>query len=934
MITIYDKNGDKRLDVVVTASSLYHKELMGQEYVSLRFKMAQMIRLFRGDYIVTEFGRFTIASVDRPTYDPNTGAYTYEQKFHASWEYWRKRILYYSRQKGKEKAWKMTQTPTFFMQIVLENLKDEGFGDFIADVDASLTEMKLVEFDSTDILAGLSKIAETWESEWWITDNTIHLSKCSYGSPVSLQLNDTLSRLDRDASNDTIYVTRLVAFGSTRNIPTNYREDEDSDLVKEGLVEKRLKMPKLYPHIDAWEDMQHEEIEEGIVIFEDVYPRRTGKCETISTKEYTYTIEHEDGSTTKDTWNAYRFTDSGLSFKKEYVLEGQELRLVFHTGKLAGMDFAITFNPDGKEETSKDAQVFEIIRSEDYGVKLPNDSFHPDVGDEYIMYGFDIELVSDKYVKDAELELLDKARNWLTKNSEDKSVYTAYTNKVRCAGFKTGEDGQIHYLESDEIDLEVGQKVKLIDANYFDAGYKVSRIRAFEKNLDNKFNATYTIGESGSYSTSQQLEEKVEAITFMTEQYTQAIGSSGRVYVIKRNDTTQPTDFNVYSALRSKLEFVSKRYDDIVNGQITHKKVSIHEQGAQFGESFVPGLVGIGGKIYGKGNGELRSLKLWEWLEVPELRYNKVSIYIGIRWDTFGGGIIETITPDATGADTGSGTLKLDEGEIGAISVGDLCMGIWHDESGNANVNSDDCIGNFTFAGFKTVYFQITGVSGAHKENFTYLLRGQAEGGNGFHPFVGMHFAGRGNISDTERQAFTYTTTEYSVSLTGVSTWEFQPANYYEIHGHLEGFSMPAIDSQGNPYTKVFHGYGQVFGNAYMFGKIDQFERVSYRCYVEQSLGGSIAPSETEDVRVYVLNGYGEDVTSQFTLISVTRNTGDTASDALWNSQHTNVGNPFQISFSDLGIDGIHKLVATFNVTASDEATGQTAKEATATYFS
>ena len=244
MITIYDKNGDKRLDVVVTASSLYHKELMGQEYVSLSFKLAQMVRLFRGDYIVTEFGRFTIASVDRPTYDPNTGAYTYEQKFHAGWEYWRKRILYYNRQKGKEKAWKMTQTPAFFMQIVIENLKDEGFGDFIAEVDATLSEMKLVEFDSTDIIAGLSKIAETWESEWWITDNTIHLSKCAYGSPVPLQLHDTLSRLDRDASNDTIYVTRLVAFGSTRNIPKEYREDEDSDPVKEGLVEKRRKIPK------------------------------------------------------------------------------------------------------------------------------------------------------------------------------------------------------------------------------------------------------------------------------------------------------------------------------------------------------------------------------------------------------------------------------------------------------------------------------------------------------------------------------------------------------------------------------------------------------------------------------------------------------------------------------------------------------------------
>ena len=167
-----------------------------------------------------------------------------------------------------------------------------------------------------------------------------------------------------------------------------------------------------------------------------------------------------------------------------------------------------------------------------------------------------------------------------------------------------------------------------------------------------------------------------------------------------------------------------------------------------------------------------------------------------------------------------------------------------------------------------------------------------------------------------------------------MNTWEFQPSNYYEIRGHLEGFSMPAVDSDGNTYKKVFHGYGQVFGNAYMFGQIDQFERISYRCYVEQSLGGTLAPGETEDVSVLILNGYGEDVTKEFTLINVTRNTGDEASDALWNAEHTNVGNPFKISFSDLGIDGIRKVVATFYVTASNEGTGQTAKAATATYFS
>ncbi len=331
---------------------------------------------------------------------------------------------------------------------------------------------------------------------------------------------------------------------------------------------------------------------------------------------------------------------------------------------------------------------------------------------------------------------------------------------------------------------------------------------------------------------------------------------------------------------------------------------------------------------------------------MPELRYNRVSIYTGIRWDTFGGGIIESITPDADGSETGTGTLKLEAGEIGAIAVGDLCMGIWHDEreyktddgtlvdtdegyttTENETEDSDDNKGNFTFAGFKTVYFQITAVSGSDNGTFSYLLRSSLDGGNHIHPFAGMHFAGRGNISDTSRQAFTYTTTRYSLALVNVSTWEFQSENYIEIRGNLEGFSMPAVNASGNPYTKVFHGYGQVFGNAYIYGQIDQFERVGYRMTIDQSLNGSLAPGETETVTCTVYNGYGSDVTSQFTLYSVTRNSGDAASDAVWNAAHTNVGNPFTISFSDLGIDGINKLVTVFTVTATDESSDETASQ-------
>ena len=395
----------------------------------------------------------------------------------------------------------------------------------------------------------------------------------------------------------------------------------------------------------------------------------------------------------------------------------------------------------------------------------------------------------------------------------------------------------------------------------------------------------------------------------------------------------------ISTELQSLLQdtFLRKDRDDVAKGNIHFKKsITIDDvarayNGVLFGDNFEPGLFGMGGMIDDKGNAELRSLRLWEWLEVPELRYNRVSINIGLQMNTCGGGIIEMVTPDSTGLNTGYITLKLEDGEYGAVSKDDYCMGIWHDTGGgNADANSDDRKGSFGFKGFKTVYFQITeipstdadGNSNSDQHYFAYVLRSAAEGGNGIHPFSGMHFATRGNASDEQRQSFSYYSPveSYALALTGVNSWEFDTSNYYEIRGKLDGFSMPAVNSHGETYIKTFSGYGQVFGNAYIFGHIDQFERVAYRCYIYQSLGGFLAPGETEDVSVQILNGYGEDVTAQFTLISVTRTTGDDASDALWNAEHTSVGNPFPIAFTDLGIDGIHKIAATFNVTATDEA--------------
>lgn len=605
MIEVRDINNNVRCEVPITDKCVYQKTLMTEEYVLLSFVSDTLIPFAKGDSIKTDFGKFYLKDIEKPT-RANDGGWQYEQKFVAKWELLRNHILFYNRQLGFEKSWKMTQRPEYFMDIVVRNIQLAGYGRYSYEVDASLTEMKLVEFDATNIIDALAKIAEAWETEWWIDGTVIHIGKCEFGSAVMLTDGDEVTSLEREDSQDTSYCTRAYVFGSTRNLPKNYRKNDDGSVVVEGVVETRLKLPAGTPYIDAWDNLKDDEVIEGVIVLDDVYPRRTGTISTITTKQYTDEIENEDGSKTYQKWNAFRFTDTGLKFSKDYIIAGEELRIVFQTGKLAGMDFAVNFNPDGLAEAETAAQVFEIVRNEDYGVALPTDDFKPSVGDTYILYGYDTKFVYDNLVSEAEQELLQKGREKLADLSKDKSVYNCNANPVRCAGYKPNSTGNLIHTTADEIDLDVGQSVLLKSEN-IDRGSRSSRVRGFEKHLDNKYNCSYVIGEDSAYSRGDDLQAQVDELTYQSKQFVNVYGNS--IYVVKRYDITAPSDNNVPSFRRAQYEFLQKHVADRAN-----KKIGFDE-GIELG-NFVTHEQG--GRIDGRGNAELLSLIVRSFLSSPD----------------------------------------------------------------------------------------------------------------------------------------------------------------------------------------------------------------------------------------------------------------------------------------------------------------------------
>ena len=303
--------------------------------------------------------------------------------------------------------------------------------------------------------------------------------------------------------------------------------------------------------------MDTEEAIEDVVVFEDVYPRRIGTMSDITTKEYTDPVENEDGSTTLEKWNAYRFKDSGITFSSSYKIDGEDLQITFQSGKLNGMVFGVIFNPDGLPEKNKDdswntdAQVWEIARNEDYGRPLPGDAFIPSDGDTYILSGFDTSFVSVQMVPDAEQELKEKAETYMDKVKIDPSTYS---NKMM-HDYMLNEDGTFELFE-------VGDRVNLINAAFFETGSRQSRIIGFEYNLDIPWESpVYTVGETAAYSRIGEIEDKVDSLTYKGQTYT----GGGGVYVIGTNDSTPASNRNVFSALKSLSMFLRRDKSDSTN---------------------------------------------------------------------------------------------------------------------------------------------------------------------------------------------------------------------------------------------------------------------------------------------------------------------------------------------------------------------------------
>ncbi|EDS02119.1 hypothetical protein [Alistipes putredinis] len=777
---------------------------MGDYYIELPFSLLTPLDFPLGSYITYKGRKFEIMSEVYPDFDNKTGGYKYTLQFQAQQNHMKNFICFWLGGDNPEAVFHNTTDLASFGALIVANMNKALGGNNwqMGSVNVEHPETnKLVSFNGDTCWDALSSIAETFDVEWWTEENgsivTLHFGKLNFGTPETFKRGEVVKSIPAKKGDDSEYGTRFYVFGSTRNLTKEYGQSEQGG-VTNHVSEVRLRLPDGQQYIDARPGLTKNEIKEVVVFFDDIYPKNTETVTSVETIDRTII----EGQTDK----AYVMVCNDTPFLPSDVIEGETLGAHFTSGDLIGWDFELALIDDNGDNIDPATwkpedgfnKKFEIIAQVETSGEsqqiIPNENMRPrgkddDRGpDTFVLTG--VKLPQQR-IDEAEQELLEVGTSYAAKHSSDTTVYDCETNPVYCT--------------HNEKNYEAGQAVRLMGPQFGIDG-RLSRIQGYEKKLYNEYIATYTIGDNTPYSRLGSIESDVKASL-----YSQRIGiaeNGAAIYLITRYDNTFPTDTNAYSARRAIWEFANKQAPDTFKGRMTFNA------GAQFGPSYASGITGVGGFISEKGAGELESLFIRRFLEVPELRYNRVGISVGDDWSAPGAGVIESVDKEQKLV-----TLKLEEGEIGAVAVGDICMGIFHDfdPSNNATADSDDGRGNFSFAGFATVYFRITEVLGDRNERFRYELRPlSATFTKQIDPMESMTFVAYGSFTNPARQSSRYSTRTYQRYLRNVSDWEFTAENIAAQFGDLTNLSVFGIQMSG---------YSAYLDNIYLQGMISSLDK-------------------------------------------------------------------------------------------------------------
>lgn len=711
---------------------------------------------------------------------------------------------------------------------------------------------KLVSFNGDTCWNAVNTIAETFGVEWWTEQSEGYIYLCfgklEIGTEEDFVEGDVITSIPSRRGDDSNYGTRFYVFGSTRNLTEDYGQADQGGTTNH-VSEIRLRLPGGQEYIDARPDMAWNDVVEKFVVFEDIYPKNTDtvtsvekvKRQTDSGTEYEARVIYA-----KDT----PFLPTDLipgETLRAVITSGALSGRTFDIQLGAAFDDPDTWNPETNPFDRKFEIVADVETTGEQEIIIPNDNLDIEPGDTFVLTG--IKLPGAR-IGEAEQELLEAGTTWAQKNSKDTSVYDCPTNPVYCQlNDKSYELGQKVRLVNEAQFGSSGRSSRIqgyeksLD-NEYQATYTVgdntaySRLGEIEKDIQEaayaerigvtngvgiyliraKYDQTqptdynaYSAAAADEKFLSRKKNDTAEGIitfakgilanTLSSEKFVSGNEGKGhstwidddgvshtevdqvkarKTVVTKQiaaeeGNVTELTSTNIEATVLTVLDKIIAK-DQTLSGKISSAK-------------FLSGLLGYGWMIDAKGNGELHSLSIRSFLEVPELRYNQVQVVGDELWVTAGG-----VISDVQAADSGryTITLKLEEGQINPFAADDILRGIYH-----------------VSTGFSTIQMRVDSVA----EDGTMTVTPRTPD---LVPQKFMNIAKTGNFTNTARQRSILISSKQGriQFMADVNDWEIAPSMVRMILGDTSGFVHPSFGDTS--------GYNAFLENILMTGRIFQ----------------------------------------------------------------------------------------------------------------
>ena len=560
-LVIYGRDGNIKKKVSPDSSSRWSEEVASEFVVNVNFTTWEFFILSVGDYIEVGGKRFSIKKEARPK-KTNTQKYTYNISFYGR-EHDMQDLLFCRLNQGSddlESVFAYDGTPMEYLEKLVANMNRNADGVTWRVGEAISANRQTINFNGLYCWDAAAEIAAAFETEWWLDGEYLNLSKCERGQRVTLgYMKGLKTGLTQTENSDSIkWFTRLIPVGSTKNI----------DPSKYGFT--HLQLPSRATHIDLNTQLGLKEHREEKA-FSGIFPHRLGTISSVRSKEET---NEETGD-----YTVYYVKDNNLPFNPDdYMVSGKVIHITFESGDLSGREFECNWHNDTKE--------FEIINTyPDENTQIPGGNLIPKAGDTYILTNI---RMPDEYYPIAEQQFKQAVENYLKEYSRDISIYSSDTDYI--------------YVDKHAVPLLLGQRVRLEDEQYFDKGYIDTRITRVERKLTNICEASIDCSAAISTSWKSSVDSSLGNLQYVLGKQE----AQSNLQVLKTGDSQEPSEYNVFSALRSVLEMsvrsLSRKYDDTAFGIITFVKgfvsnaVSAFMKGAKFG-NFVAGKDGSGGAI-------------------------------------------------------------------------------------------------------------------------------------------------------------------------------------------------------------------------------------------------------------------------------------------------------------------------------------------------